>query len=77
MYQHGYGLQKNNVKAYAWTGIAAASGDAKATQRRNYLETQLTSNDLEEARQLVRELWEKYGNKSMNLPDSGTSTSLV
>ncbi len=62
MYHHGYGLQKDNVQAYAWIGIAAANGYADAVQSRNYLETQLTPNELEEARQLARELWDKYGN---------------
>ncbi len=62
MYHHGYGLQKDNVQAYAWIGIAAANGYADAVQSRNYLETQLTPNKLEEARQLARELWDKYGN---------------
>ena len=66
MYHRGYGLQKNNVQAYAWTGIAAANGNADAVQVRNYLETQLTPNELEEAYQLARELWDKYGNKENN-----------
>ena len=66
MYNKGHGLQKDNVQAYAWTGIAAANGNADAVQARNYLETQLTPNELEEARQLARELWDKYGNKENN-----------
>ena len=66
MYHYGHGLQKDNVQAYAWTGIAAANGNADAVQGRNYLETRLTPNELEEARQLVRELWDKYGNKKNN-----------
>ena len=66
MYHLGHGLQKNNVQAYAWVGIAAANGDANAIQMRDFLETQLTPNKLEEARELARELWEKYGNKNNN-----------
>jgi len=66
MYHHGYGLQQDYVQAYAWTGIAAANGNANAVQGRIYLETQLTPNELEEARQLARELWDKYGNKENN-----------
>jgi len=63
MYHNGYGLQKDDIQAYAWAGIAAANGYTDAIQLRNYLETQLTPNKLEEARQLAREYWEKYGNK--------------
>ena len=64
MYHYGYGLQKDNVQAYAWAGIAAANGYADAIQNRDFLETRLTLNELEEARQLAREYWEKYVNKT-------------
>ena len=66
---HGYGLQKDNVQAYAWAGIAAANGNTNAIQVHNYLEKHLTPNELEEARQLARELWEKYRNKN---PDTSS-----
>jgi len=64
MYHQGHGLQKDNVQAYAWIGIAAANGNANAIQMLGFLESQLTPNKLEEARELAEELWEKYGNKS-------------
>ena len=64
MYHHGYGLQKDNVQAYAWNGVAAANGNAGSVQTRDFLATQLKLNEREEARQLEREYWEKYGNKT-------------
>ena len=44
-------------------------GLQNAIQVHNYLETHLTPNELEEARQLARELWEKYRNKN---PDTSS-----
>ena len=64
MYLRGLGVNQDYVKAYAWTGTAAANGHTDAIQNRDFTETQLTPNELEEARQLARELWEKYGNKT-------------
>lgn len=63
MYLKGLGAPQDNIQAYAWFGIATAGGLQAAQIFRDNLESQITSGELQEARKLSRELWDKYGNK--------------
>lgn len=63
IYRAGRGVRQDNIRAYAWLGIAAAGGMQAAQVFRDNLESQITAGELEEARKLSRELWEKYGNR--------------
>ena len=66
MYYYGLGVNLDYVQAYAWYGIAAAGGAQPAQNMRDKVGFTLNSSQLEEAHELAKELWEKYGNKSKN-----------
>ncbi len=66
MYHDGLGIQQDFIQAYAWFGIAAAGGFEPAQAGRDLIGGRLDSAQLEEARELAKELWEKYGNKNNN-----------
>ena len=66
MYHDGLGIQQDFIQAYAWFGIAAAGGIEPAQGGRDMIGAILTPAQLEEARELAKELWEKYGNKNNN-----------
>jgi len=62
IYHNGQGIPQDNVKAFAWYGIAAAGGIKSAQRIRDEIQSRLTHDEIEQARKLARELWEKYGN---------------
>jgi len=69
MYYLGQGTNQDYVQAYAWVKIAAAGEAAAgeygpAQKTLNIFKSVLSPSQLKEARNLVRELWEKYGNKT-------------
>ena len=66
MYANGIGVPQDYVQSYAWFQLAAEGGLEKASAARMDLRRAMNSNELEEARKLGRELWEKYGNKNNN-----------
>ncbi len=65
-YQNGSGVQQDLIQSYAWYGIAAAGGFVQAQNGRDRIGAMLNATELEEAHELAKELWEKYGNKSKN-----------
>ena len=66
MYLYGLGVPRDYVQSYAWFQLAAEGGREEASAARMNLRRTMNSKELEEARKLVRELWEKYGNKNNN-----------
>jgi TPR repeat protein len=63
MYYAGLGVSQDNFRAYAWFGIASAGGLQAGQIFRDQIESEITASELQEARKLARELWNKYGNK--------------
>ena len=63
LYFSGNGLPRDVVQAYAWVDVAAADGNERARDSRGVIESELDPAQLEDARRLAGELWEKYGNK--------------
>ena len=57
MYLNGIGVNQNRLKAYAWFGVASAGGHRQAIKLREAIATQFSSNQLENARNMARELW--------------------
>ena len=55
MYQTGTGVTQDNVEAYVWYAIAAASGDPAAATSRDQVSSRLTSEELAAARERVRQ----------------------
>lgn len=55
MYQNGTGVPKDNVEAYVWYSLAAASGDANAVRNRDAVAAGLSPEELSAARDRVRE----------------------
>ena len=66
MYLDGIGVEQDYVQAYAWIGVVAASGIESAETLREEIEFEMSPEQLEEARNLGKVLWEKYGDKSKN-----------
>ena len=62
MYDNGFGVPENYVRAYAWYSIAAAQGDSLApiVKETSALIGRLTPAQISEAQKLSSELWEKY-----------------
>ncbi len=46
LYQSGVGLKKNLVEAYKWFSLAARVGDVEAARRRDFVEKQLSRQEL-------------------------------
>jgi hypothetical protein len=73
IYHNGYGVPQDDIKAYAWYGIAAAGGIEPAEELRDEIQGQLTPEELTQARKLSRGLWEKYGNTKQDSKADTTS----
>jgi TPR repeat protein len=58
MYEHGRGVQQDDVAAHMWYSLAAAQEDKAAMQHRDILAKQMTAAQIEEAEQRARE-WKK------------------
>jgi TPR repeat protein len=70
VHHNGQGVPRDDVKAYAWYGIAAAGGFKPAQRLRDEIQWQLSQEELQQARKLAKELWEKYGNKKQDIERS-------
>jgi len=64
MYHQGLGVQQDFIQAYVWLGFAAAGGIEHARNERAAIESDMTSEQLEEALKLARELRDKFANKT-------------
>jgi TPR repeat protein len=49
MYVSGQGVQRNYIKAYAWTSIAYRNGYDQAEQNLQFLNKEMTASELERA----------------------------
>ena len=58
--EHGLGMQKNPAEAYKWFALAAASGDAEATKRRDAVKAQIEGSALANAEASVQS-WKPQG----------------
>ena len=54
MYMNGQGMTPNLVRAYYWLSLSLGQGDENATAAREYLIEKMTSEQIEEAKNLVR-----------------------
>jgi len=52
LYEFGYRMKTHLIPALAWYMVAADNGDARATKRRDALMSQLTPDQVEEAKKL-------------------------
>ena len=59
-YVKGDGVAKDNVIAYMWYNLAAASGDENAKHNRKILEKMMTRDQITESERLSRE-WKPRG----------------
>ena len=58
-YANGEGVPRNDVTAYAWWNIAAASGHEDAIENRSIIEESMTPAQIAEAQQLSTEIFER------------------
>ena len=54
MYEDGQGVVRDYVYAYMWYIVAANNGDALAVWQKDYLEKQMTSAQIENAKKLAK-----------------------
>ena len=59
MYYFGKGVPEDDVAAYAWLSVAAASGDDKARKNRDIIKRRLTPSQLEKGQVMAREISER------------------
>ena len=57
LYRAGYGVERDYVLAYAWYGVAAASGYVMGPELRESVAVLLTPSQLEQGRSLARGIW--------------------
>jgi TPR repeat protein len=62
MYQHGWGVHLNNIKAYMWYSLAMAQGDEMAAGDLSEISRQMSFDQIAEAQRLAAEMWEKINN---------------
>jgi TPR repeat protein len=79
LYWNGTGTERDRVLAYAWTNLAAVSGDATAKSNREIYEKQLDSNEKAEAQRLSA-TWKRGAllsreSESSSLPSGKSSSS--
>jgi TPR repeat protein len=56
MYDNGYGVLQDYVRAHMWFNIAAISGESEnASENRDILAKRMNSNQIETAQKLARE----------------------
>ena len=75
LYYLGQGVERNYVHAYKWGSISAARGHPKARRLKTRVEKQLSSEQLEEARQLVRDFVPKKRKPQFALGKSPSDAS--
>ena len=61
MYAQGRSVPMDWVQAHAWFNLAAAQGDENAIVLRDYLQADMTSEQVLEARRMARELANRFG----------------
>ena len=61
LYRAGYGVERDYVLAYAWYGVAAASGFGMGPEFRESVAELLTPSQLEQGRSIAREIWKELG----------------
>ena len=59
LYRAGYGVARDYVLAYAWYGVAAASGFGMGPELRESVAQLLTPSQLEQGRSVARGIWKK------------------
>ena len=59
MYRMGDGVPEDDVAAYAWFSVAAASGDDGGRKNRDSIKRKLTPSQLEKGQALAREIFER------------------
>ena len=57
LYRAGYGVERDYVLAYAWYGVAAASGFEMGPELRESVAELLTPSQLERGRSIARGIW--------------------
>src|SRR5215813_1146065 len=57
MYENGWGVTQNHLRAHVWFSLAAARGDRDAATNRDIAAAKLTPAQIAEAQRLFRE-WE-------------------
>ena len=60
MYGEGLGVLRDYVNAYAFFAVAAARGHTSALQARQYVEQQLSDDDLAKADQLAESYYQRF-----------------
>ncbi len=65
MYFYGEGTPKDYIQAYAWWNIASANGTGEILEdcknNLTIIENKMTPEQIAEAQELSKELFEKYG----------------
>jgi len=61
MYLDGAGVEQDFVRAYAWVHVVVGSGIEAAESVLEEMELEMSSEELQKARKLGQELWDKYG----------------
>ena len=57
LYRAGYGVERDYVLAYAWYGVAAASGFEMGPELRESVAQLLTPSQIEQGRSIARGIW--------------------
>ena len=63
MYFSGDGIPKDVIHAYTWVDVAALGGNESARDTRDLIESEMSPEQIEEARMLAKEFWQMYGKK--------------
>jgi uncharacterized protein len=63
MYLYGDGVEKDQLTAYAWFGVASAGGYEPALSPRDAIALQFNDDELDQARNIAREFWLRFGDK--------------
>jgi len=63
MYARGQGISVDYPRALAWMALAAERGDERYVAARNVVQSQLTAEQIEQARAIVEELKKTYGDE--------------
>ena len=59
MYDKGEGVPEDDVAAYTWYSVAAASGDDEDRHNRDIIKDELTPSQLEKGQVIAREIFER------------------
>jgi hypothetical protein len=59
MYDKGEGVPEDDVAAYAWFSVAAASGEDDGRKNRDSIKGILTPSQLEKGQVMAREIFER------------------